>query len=167
MRAVVRAALSAAGLGAGAIAAAFIGPHEGLSLTAYQDSVGVWTLCRGHTEGVRPGDTATRAECEALFASEVGRVLADVDDRIVVDIPDASLAALTSLCFNTGLGTCAPVLRRVNAGRLGAACDAIALYVYAGGRDCRDPASNCRGIVERRAAERELCHAGRTGESAP
>lgn len=30
---------------------------EGLRLTAYQDSVGVWTIGYGHTKGVKKGQT--------------------------------------------------------------------------------------------------------------
>lgn len=159
MRGIVKAAL-AAGTGAAAMAAFFIAPHEGTRLESYRDSVGVWTVCTGHTQTAGPGVRYTQAECDALFRSDLGRFLAEVEARIQPEIPPASLAAITSLCFNVGTGTCAPVIRRVNAGRLREACEAITLYVYAGGRDCRDPASNCRGIVTRRQDERALCLAG-------
>ena len=52
--------------GAATIAAivAFIGPWEGRRYTAYQDIVGVWTICEGHTKGVKAGDVATDAQCD-------------------------------------------------------------------------------------------------------
>lgn len=153
-------ALVAAGATAIAIATATIAPQEGLSLQAYQDSVGVWTICRGSTTGVRPGDRRTAEECERLFESEVGQFLEEVDRAVRPEIPAPSLAAFASLCYNTGLGTCRPVLERANRGRLRDACEAIILYTRAGGRDCHDPRANCRGIVERRAEERALCLAG-------
>ena len=154
------AALVAAGAGAAALPAAIIAPAEGLSLRAYQDSVGVWTICRGSTTGVRPGDRRTAEECDRLFESAVGHYLSRVDALVTPEIPAPSLAAFASLCYNTGLGTCRPVLERANRGRLRDACEAIGLYTRAGGRDCHDPRSNCRGIVERRAEERALCLAG-------
>jgi len=160
MRPLVRTTLAAAGMGAAAMAAVFIQPLEGTKLEAYRDAVGVWTICTGHTGGVRPGDVATEAECDALFRSDLGRFLGAVDAAIRPEIPDASLAAFTSVCFNLGLHGCRKIIARVNAGRTRDACEAIPLYVYAGGRDCREPRSGCRGIVERRAAERELCLAG-------
>jgi lysozyme len=162
MRGIVKAALAVLGAGGGAaaIAAALIAPHEGLSLDAYRDSVGVWTICRGHTATAGPGKSYSRERCDELFESEVGEFLAAVDERVKPDIPPVSLAAITSLCYNVGVSTCAPVIRRVNAGNLRGACEAISLYVYAGGRNCRDPASNCRGIVTRRQDERALCLAG-------
>lgn len=159
MRPAIRA-LVAAGAGAAALAAAFIAPHEGLSLQAYRDSVGVWTICRGSTTGVRPGDRKTREQCEELFASEVGQFLEEVDRAMRPEIPAPSMAAITSLCFNVGLPTCRPVIARVNEGRLRDACNAITLYTRAGGKDCRRPDSNCRGIITRREDERELCLAG-------
>lgn len=161
----LRAGGASVGVAALAIAVAFIGPREGLSLQAYRDSVGVWTICRGHTETVRPGDQKTEAECEALFESEVGQFLAEVDGRIKPPIPPESLAAITSVCFNLGLHGCRRIIARVNDGRLRDACEAIPLYVYASGRDCRIRANNCYGIVERRAAERDLCLAGLGSES--
>ena len=37
---------------------------EGCRLTAYQDSVGVWTIGYGHTKGVHNGMQITQAEAE-------------------------------------------------------------------------------------------------------
>jgi lysozyme len=49
------------------------------------------------------------------------------------------------------------MLRYANKGDLKRSCDAFRLWVYAGGRDCRKPESNCRGIVARRELERSYC----------
>lgn len=68
-------------------------------------------------------------------------------------------AAVASFCgYNLGLAKCAKstFIRRLNAGDPDA-CDEILRWVYVGGKDCRDPASNCRGIVIRREEEAALC----------
>jgi len=152
-------ALIAAGASSVAIAAAFVGEKEGTALTAYQDGARVWTICTGHTAGVRPGQTATPEECARLFASDLGQVLTEIDRIVSVPMSEPRRAAVASFCgYNLGLTKCArsTFIRRLNAGDPNA-CDEIERWVYVGGKDCRDPASNCRGIVIRRQQEAELC----------
>jgi GH24 family phage-related lysozyme (muramidase) len=50
------------------VATATISHWEGRELRAYRDIVGVWTICDGETKGVRPGQTATPAECDSMLA---------------------------------------------------------------------------------------------------
>ena len=40
---------------------------EGCELSAYQDSVGVWTIGYGHTKGVVPGMTITQGQAEQML----------------------------------------------------------------------------------------------------
>lgn len=54
---------------------------ESCALTAYQDTVGVWTIGYGHTKGVKRGDKITAAIAEqylrqdlALFEAAAGKV---------------------------------------------------------------------------------------------
>ena len=54
---------------------------ESLLLTAYQDTVGVWTIGYGHTNGVKRGDKITAATAEqylrqdlAMFEAAAGKV---------------------------------------------------------------------------------------------
>jgi lysozyme len=151
-------ALVAAGAGAAVIATQFVGEKEGLSLAAYQDGARVWTICRGHTEGVTPDRTATVDECDRLFAGELGKRLAAVDTMVTVPISEPRRAALASLCYNVGLEACrgSTLMRRINAGDP-AACDEILRWTWVGGKDCREPENDCRGIVVRREQERALC----------
>lgn len=150
--------LVAAGATAAVIASTFVGEKEGLTLKAYQDGASVWTICRGITEGVKPGQTATREECDRLFTSEIGKRLAAVDEMVTAPMSEARRAAITSLCYNIGLGACrrSTLIRKLNAGDP-QACDEILRWHYSGGEDCTDPKSNCRGIPPRREQERELC----------
>lgn len=47
---------------------------EGLSLTAYEDAAGVWTIGYGHTKGVRPGDRISEWWAKELLKDDVEEV---------------------------------------------------------------------------------------------
>lgn len=155
-------ALVAAGATAGVIAAQFVGDHEGLSLQAYQDGAQVWTICRGHTRTARPGMTASQAECDALFRSDLGETFRVLDRLVTVKLPAPSRAALASFMYNVGPGNFqrSTLRHKLNAGDLVGACNEIPRWRYVAGQDCARARSGCRGIVERRAQERELCLMG-------
>jgi len=140
--------------GAATIAAivAFIGPWEGRRYTAYQDIVGVWTICEGHTKGVKDGDVATDAQCDEMAAQDVAEHNAGIRACITRPMPQNVEIAFTSLAFNAGVGAfCgSTALRRYNAGDDSGACDALNMWVRAGGKVVK-------GLVNRRAAESALC----------
>ncbi len=75
---------------------------EGLSLKAYQDSKGVWTIGYGWTRGVYPGQVWTAAQAEANLRSE----LQGYADKIAVylrpDTTDDELAAFAVFAWNVG-----------------------------------------------------------------
>ncbi len=122
-------------------------------LTAYRDLVGVWTICNGVTDGVRPGTVETAAGCaareEAALVRHADPVLACTP--VLRDHP-AQLAAAVSLAYNIGTnGYCAStVARRFTARDWRGACDAFLLWNRAGGRVVP-------GLDRRRHAERDLC----------
>ena len=140
--------------GATVIAAivAFIGPWEGRRYVAYQDIVGIWTICDGHTKGVKQGDTATDAQCDEMAAQDVAEHNAGIRQCITRPMPQNVEIAFTSLAFNVGVGAfCgSTALRRYNAGDDAGACEAMNLWNKAGGRVVK-------GLVNRRAAESALC----------
>ena len=140
--------------GAATIAAivAFIGPWEGRRYTAYQDIVDVWTICEGHTKGVKAGDVATDAQCDEMAAQDVAEHNAGIRACITRPMPQNVEIAFTSLAFNAGVGAfCgSTALKRYNAGDDSGACDALTLWNKAGGKVVR-------GLVNRRAAESALC----------
>ena len=131
---------------------AFIGPWEGRRYVAYQDIVGVWTICDGHTKGVKQGDTADDAKCDQLAAEDVAEHNAGIRQCITRPMPQNVEIAFTSLAFNVGVGAfCgSTALRRYNAGDDTGACEAMNLWNKAGGRVIK-------GLVNRRAAESALC----------
>lgn len=131
---------------------------EGLSLTAYQDGGGVWTICYGHTAGVKPGQVATRAQCAALLWEDLQHAIGVVDRNLTAPVSWLCRVAHVDFVFNVGERsyTRSTLLRRFNAGDPGAP-DEFLRWVFVAGKDCRDPASKCPGIPTRRQVERELC----------
>jgi lysozyme len=132
---------------------------EGLSLTAYRDTGGVVTICYGHTAGVKMGDVATRSQCMGWLWDDLQNAIRTVDRHVKVDVGWLCRVSLVDFVFNVGSPNFvhSTLLRRFNAGdRLGAP-DEFLRWMYVGGKDCRDPANNCSGIVTRRQVERELC----------
>jgi len=138
-----------------AIATAFIAPWEGEELRAYRDIVGVPTICYGETRGVRMGDVATHAECQTMLARGVAEFAQAIAPCLPTTVPDKTRAAFISAAYNIGSGAfCnSSMSRRAKAGDLRGACDALMLWVKAGGR-------TVQGLVNRRSAERALCLQG-------
>lgn len=133
--------------------------REGRRLTAYQDTVGVWTIGIGVTEidgkPVRKGMTITAAQCDALFEVTVARYIAAVNRGLKVPVGQHAFDALVSVCYNIGIGTPnqkpgqnpgflgSTFLKRINTGDMAGARDAILMW--------QKPAS----ILTRRKAEAE------------
>ena len=141
-------------VGTGVIAAAIglVAAWEGRSLIAYADPVGIPTICEGYTQGVRLGDVATPAQCDALTEQEVRKALTVVDRSVSYPLPDPVRVALSSFVYNVGAGAYAKstLLRKLKAGDIAGACQELDRWVYAGGR-------KLRGLERRRQAERQLC----------
>ncbi|EIL1460898.1 lysozyme, partial [Escherichia coli] len=106
-----KAVAAAIGGGAAAIASVLItGPSgddglEGVSYIPYEDIVGVWTVCHGHTgKDIIPGKTYTEAECKALLNKDLATVARQINPYINVDIPETTRGALYSFVYNVGAG---------------------------------------------------------------
>lgn len=52
---------------------------EACVLTAYQDSVGVWTIGYGHTAGVKKGDKITQYQAEQFLKEDLAKFEAVAD----------------------------------------------------------------------------------------
>jgi lysozyme len=85
----------AGGGGAIAIASALItGPTgndglEGVRYNPYQDVVGVWTVCYGHTgKDIMLGKKYTEAECRALLSKDLNTVARQINPYIQKPIPE-------------------------------------------------------------------------------
>lgn len=132
---------------------------EGISLKAYQDGAGVWTICYGHTAGVRPGDVATRAQCVAWLREDLQISIAAVDKHLKADVGWLCRVANVDFAFQMGETKYrrSTLLARFNAGDRYGAPDEFLRWVYTGGKDCRLAESNCGGVVTRQQVRRELC----------
>lgn len=138
-----------------AVAAAFIQPWEGRELVAYRDIVGVWTICDGDTNNVRPGQRATPAECDARLVDNLRRYSSQMRECMTREVPVKTEAAFLELTYNVGWGAfCkSSLVRKANAGDLRGACDELLTWIRAGGKVVR-------GLQNRRAASHALCLAG-------
>ena len=146
---------SGALIGAGAILIPVLQGYEGLVLKAEPDPVGIPTICYGHTEGVRLGDSMSKQECDYLLAIEVMDYMKAVDFMVTVDMPETRLAALSSFAYNVGTENLrkSTLLKLLNAGHTREACNELKRWVYAKGK-------KLRGLAIRREDERKMCLEG-------
>jgi lysozyme len=117
---------------------------EGLRLNSYQDSVGVWTIGYGHTQGVNHGQTITQQQAQAFLQKDLG-VAESAVNRLGLTLTDNQFAALVSFTFNLGAGN----LNKLMKSGLAAVPDRILLFDREGGRELP-------GLTRHRQAERSL-----------
>lgn len=147
------------GSGAITIAAVMLGNADGLEgrrYYPYQDVVGVWTVCDGHTGAdIRRGHRYTDKECDNLLKADLLKVANAIDTLIKVRIPEPTRAALYSFTYNVGSGAFASstLLKKLNAGDVPGACKELQRWMYAGGKQWK-------GLITRREIEREVCEWG-------
>jgi len=82
---------------------------EGLKLSAYQDSVGIWTIGYGNTyyeDGapVKKGDVITHNRAIELFNLIVKRFEVGVDELVTSNVNQNQFDAMVSLAYNIGIG---------------------------------------------------------------
>lgn len=151
--------IAAIPVGAIAIASSLItGPTgndglEGIRLNAYQDVVGVWTVCYGHTgNDIMLGKTYSKAECSALLNKDLATVARQINPYIKAGIPETTRGALYSFVYNVGAGNfkTSTLLYKINQGDTKGACEQLRRWTYAGGKQWK-------GLVTRREIEREVC----------
>jgi lysozyme len=142
-----------------ALAALFVPTWEGDERVGYRDLAGIVTTCSGHTRTAILGRTYTEEECRLLLRRDLEEHAALIRPCVPEGVPVESQAAFLSLAFNIGGGAfCrSTVARRVKAGDLGGACEAILAWdkVRVNGK-----LVVVRGLQNRRKAERELCVRG-------
>lgn len=109
--------------------------REGVRLKAYRDSVGVWTIGRGHTSAagppvVTPSLVITATEELEIFARDIKKYEAAVVKAVKVPVTQNQFDALVSLCYNIGPGGLAKssVIRKLNAGDIKGAAAAFMLW---------------------------------------
>ena len=146
-----------------AVAVPLVARWEGVKTTAYLDTIArppVWTICFGETEGVRQGETRTMQQCEDGLRRGLVRYRNGIHQSFTPEtrstrLPPERDAAFVSLAWNVGIAGVrgSTATRRLNAGDIRGACEALTWWNKAGGRVIR-------GLVNRRADEHRLCVMG-------
>lgn len=126
--------------------------YEGLSLTAYKDIVGKWTIGYGDTENVTAGMVINHDEAEKRLRRRLER---DFVPGVLVALAKSprqcEFDAMVCLAYNVGVSAFqrSTLLKRYNAGETQAAADQFLVWHYAGKK-------SIKGLRKRRAAERML-----------
>ena len=135
---------------------ALIKQFEGCKLTAYQDSVGVWTIGYGWTQPVdgkpiRAGMTIKQETAERLLKTGLVSYESDVSRLVKVGLTQGQFDALVSFTYNLGARSLSTstLLRKLNAGDCVGAADEFMRWNKAGGKVLN-------GLTRRREAERAL-----------
>lgn len=148
--------LAIVGAAAAAALFAFTPAQEGRVLKTYRDIGGVLSYCDGATENAQAGKTYTPAECDAQLDRDLERHAAGIAKCIPLErLTAGQKVAFVDAAFNIGVPAfCgSSMARRVNAGDLPGACDALLLWNKVGGKEVL-------GLTRRRQRERELCLKG-------
>ena len=129
-----------------------VGPWEGMEKKAYQDVVGVWTVCYGETQYVKRGDTYTAEECNNQLAKSLPRYQEQMLRYVKVPLTPYQEAAFISFTYNVGVGSFAKstLLKKLNRSDYQGACEELRKWVYAGGK-------KYQGLVNRREDEYKMC----------
>lgn len=135
---------------------ALIKQFEGCKLTAYQDSVGVWTIGYGWTQPVdgkpiRAGMTIKQETAERLLKTGLVSYESDVSRLVKVGLTQGQFDALVSFTYNLGARSLSTstLLRKLNADDYAGAADEFLRWNKAGGKVLN-------GLTRRREAERAL-----------
>ncbi|MGX4896545.1 lysozyme [Enterobacter roggenkampii] len=135
---------------------ALIKQFEGCKLTAYQDSVGVWTIGYGWTKPVdgkpiRAGMTINQETAERLLKTGLVSYESDVSRLVKVGLTQGQFDALVSFTYNLGARSLSTstLLRKLNSGDYAGAADEFLRWNKAGGKVLN-------GLTRRREAERAL-----------
>ncbi|EKS6353425.1 lysozyme [Enterobacter hormaechei] len=135
---------------------ALIKEFEGCKLTAYRDSVGVWTIGYGWTQPVdgkpiRAGMTIKQETAKRLLKTGLVSYESDVSRLVKVGLTQGQFDALVSFTYNLGARSLSTstLLRKLNAGDYAGAADEFLRWNKAGGKVLN-------GLTRRREAERAL-----------
>lgn len=130
---------------------------EGCRLSAYQDSVGVWTIGYGSTywpdgRRVKQGDKlASDSEAEQLLLDTVKTYEAGVNRVVKTHITQNQFDALVSFAFNLGIRALekSTLVKKLNKIDIIPVANEFSRWTKAGGKELA-------GLRRRRAAERDL-----------
>ena len=121
---------------------------EGCETTAYQDSVGVWTIGFGHTKGVEEGQTCSIEDAESMLADEMDEYEGYINNMVKVELQQHEFDALVAWVYNLGPTNLSEstMLKVLNGGQFDRVPDEMNRWTRAGGKILE-------GLVRRRQAE--------------
>ena len=129
---------------------------EGLRLTSYQDSAGVWTIGYGNTiingTPVQPNQTITAAQAEEYLISHIElNVSPTINSKVKAPITQSMYDALCCFTYNLGSGTLSQssLLKELNSTKYLNAATLFMDYIKSGD-------VVLAGLVKRRGAEKDL-----------
>ena len=135
---------------------ALIKRFEGLRLTAYQDSVGIWTIGYGTTRingsAVQSGMTITTDQAEQYLLSDLTeKFVPSVRTNTRALITQSMFDALCCFTYNVGTGNLnkSTLLKDLNSSKYLDAASGFLQWTKAGGVELA-------GLVKRRTAEKDL-----------
>jgi lysozyme len=130
--------------------------YEGLRLTAYQDSVGVWTIGYGTTSingvAVYQGQTITEAQAEEYLLAHIqSQVSPIINTKVKAPITQSMYDALCCFTYNLGSGNLSKstLLKELNTTKYLESATSFLDYNKAGG-------VVLAGLTKRRSAEKDL-----------
>jgi len=96
----------------------FIKRWEGLSLEAYQDGGGVWTIGYGHTAGVQKDDRITESDAEDFLLDDISWAEKAINKLVNTNLSQKQFDAIVSFVYNLGTTNfkASTLLRRLNSG---------------------------------------------------
>ena len=124
---------------------------EGVSLKAYKDVGGRWTVGYGSTAGVGPATRITIAQAHAMMYHDLEIAAAAVRDHVCVPLAQNEFDALTLFVNNVGVHAFATstLLRKLNQGHYHSAFAQLFRWCHVHG-------TVVRGLVRRRNIEYRL-----------
>ncbi|EHM45252.1 lysozyme [Hafnia alvei] len=129
---------------------------EGCRLTAYQDSVGVWTIGYGWTQPVDGKPIAkdmiiTQQKANQLLTEGVAQYEKGVTNLVTVQLNQNQYDALVDFAYNLGVNALkgSTLLKKLNAGDYSGAANEFTKWNKAGGKELA-------GLTRRREAEKSL-----------
>lgn len=138
----------------------FIKGFEGKRLTAYQDSVGVWTIGYGtikYPNGarVKKGDTCTEQQAELYLKNDLTSFENSINKLVKVKLTQNQFDALASFTYNLGAAnlSTSTLLRKLNAKDYKGAAAEFIRWNKAGGKVLN-------GLTRRREAEANIFKKG-------
>lgn len=136
--------------------------EEGMEYKAYRDIAGIWTICAGDTNDVRPGLIETPEGCRQRLERQLvahAKPVMSCTPRLSEPGRDWQRAAAVSLAYNIGVGAwCRSTAdKRFDTGDWKGGCNAFLSWDKArvGGT-----LRSVHGLTKRRQREREICLKG-------